>query len=91
MAPVLAVLVVAFLLDRLLLWCEGRGWINYRRKGLSRGGAVYHLLELQSIFHPGTQQVIEAKYQERKNHDESGGPPPEAERESDNDRGESQA
>jgi hypothetical protein len=62
-------------LDRVLLWVESRGWMNYRRHGLSRGAALYHMLELQAIFDPGIQQVIEAEYRERKEQDESGAPP----------------
>jgi hypothetical protein len=68
------VLAVLLLLDRLLLRVERKGWMNYRRRGLSRGAAVYHLMELHSIFDPGIQQVIEAEYQQRKEQDESGAP-----------------
>ncbi len=69
--------VVALLvLDRLLLAMEARGWINYRRNGLSRGGAMYHTLQLSAIFHPGMEHSIEAKYEEREAQDESGDPPP---------------
>jgi hypothetical protein len=72
----LVVIVVAVLLvDRLLLRVERAGWINYRRRGLSRGGATYHMLELQSVFNPGTQEVIEVKYGQEKETDESGAPP----------------
>lgn len=62
-------------LDRILLWIEARGWINYRRTGLSRGGATYHALELQSIFNPSTREVMEVKYGEEEEVDESGAPP----------------
>ena len=58
----IVIVAVALLVDRLLLWVERAGWINYRRQGLSRGGATYHMLELQSVFNPGTEQVIEVKY-----------------------------
>ncbi len=69
-----AIVVAAVVLDRLLLWCEARGWINYRRNGLSRTGPLYHALDLHSIFDPGIQQVTEIQYQERKEQDESGDP-----------------
>ena len=62
-------------LDRVLLWAEARGWINYRRRGLSRGGATYHALELQSIFNPSTREVMEVKYGEQEEVNESGAPP----------------
>jgi hypothetical protein len=69
--------VVLFVLDRMLLWCEDRGWLNYRRHGLSRGGATYHALELQSFFNPSTREVMEVKYEQREEQDESGAPPAE--------------
>lgn len=62
-------------LDRLLLRLEDRGWINYRRTGWSRGAVAYHMLELQTILDPGTQQVIEIRYEQREQEDESGSPP----------------
>ena len=70
-----AVLLGAFILDRLLLWAEQRQWINYRRHGLSRGAAQYHVLELSSIFDPGKQQMLEIQYAEEKEQDDSGAPP----------------
>lgn len=69
------VLGALLVLDRLLLLIERKGWINYRRNGLSRGGASYHTLQLSSIFNPGMQAVIEAKYEEEEQQDESGDPP----------------
>jgi hypothetical protein len=68
------VLACVLVLDRGLLRMESRGWINYRTNGLSRGAATYHALELQSIYHPGTRQVIEIRYQQRKLQDDSGEP-----------------
>jgi hypothetical protein len=71
----LAGVVLLGVLDRVLLWLEARGWINYRRRGLGRGGATYHALELQSMFNPGAREVMEAKYGEEEEEDESGAPP----------------
>lgn len=68
-------LAAAVILDRLLLRLEAAGWINYRRRGLSRGASTYHLLELTSIFNPGTREVIEVKYGQEQEADESGAPP----------------
>ena len=69
-------LVAGVLLDRLLLRAEARGWINYRRRGLSRGGAAYHTLTLHSIFHPGAEHLQEVRYQQVEERDDSGDPPP---------------
>lgn len=69
-----AVLVLAAA-DRFLLWCESRSWINYRRKGFSRGAALYHIFELHSIFDPGMENTMEVRYEERQEEDDSGAPP----------------
>lgn len=71
----IGVLAIVVLVDRVLLWLESKGWINYRRNKLSRGGALYHTLELHSIFDPGMRDVIEVKYAEEQQEDESGAPP----------------
>jgi hypothetical protein len=76
-SPLKGILITAVLLigDRILLVFESRGWLNYRRVGLSRGAATYHTLKLSSAFDPGFQEVIEAKYAVDKHEDDSGGPP----------------
>lgn len=71
----LAVLALIVALDRALLWFEANGWINYRRRGLSRGGASYHMLQLHSIFEPGMREVMEVKVAQEQEEDESGAPP----------------
>lgn len=73
---VLAGLVVIALLDRVLLHLEARGWINYRRRGLSRSGAAFHALTLHSIFHPNAERLQEVRYHEAEERDDSGDPPP---------------
>jgi hypothetical protein len=72
---VLVGLVLLLLLDRLLLNFEARGWINYRRRGLSRGGAAYHALTLHSIFNPSARHLQTAVYEEVAERDDSGDPP----------------
>lgn len=72
---VLVAILATVALDRLLLSAERRGWINYRRRGLSRPGAAYHALTLQSIFQPGAEQLQEVQYTEIEEADESGDPP----------------
>ena len=75
---VLSLAGAGFVVDRLLLACEARGWINYRRKGLLRGGASYHSLSLQSIFDPGAENLQIARYEQVEERDDSGDPPPPA-------------
>jgi hypothetical protein len=71
----LALIAALALVDRLLLWMEEKGWLYYRRTRGRGGGAIYHMMETHSTFDPGIQEVIEAKYHEEKNQDESGDPP----------------
>jgi len=70
-----AIVVALLVLDRILLRAEARGWINYRKVGLSRGGASYPTLQLSSIFEPGFGEIMEVKYADEKAQDDSGGPP----------------
>lgn len=72
---VLLVAAGALILDRLLLIAEAKGWINYRRKGLSRGAAAYHAVELATIFNPSMEPVMEVRYAEERDQDDSGAPP----------------
>jgi len=68
-------LMLAFILDRALLWVESMGWINYRRRGFIRGGASYHALEMQSVFDPGAKELQQARFQNLEERDDSGDPP----------------
>lgn len=73
-----AVVAIAGLvvLDRLLLAAEARGWINYRRRGLSMGAAGYHAGQLASTFTPGVGHLHDAAVEEaREEADEAGTPP----------------
>ena len=63
------------LLDRLLLWAEARDWINFRRRGFIRGGAIYHALEMQSVFDPGAKELQQARFENIEERDDSGDPP----------------
>lgn len=72
---IVAIAVVALLvLDRLLLAAEARGWVNYRRSGLSRGAATYHILEMSSAFDPSFKEVQEAQVEDHEEQDETGDP-----------------
>jgi len=67
--------IVFFLLDRILLKMESRGWIYYRRKkpaGSSLGNAF---LEIQSLLEPSKKALVEIKKEEKKEQADSGDPP----------------
>lgn len=72
-----------FLVDRLFLWLETRGWLYYRRTRKRGGGSVYHALELHSVFDPSVQEIIEVKYGEEQEQDQSGDPPVPGDKEED--------
>ncbi|MCL4232899.1 MAG: hypothetical protein KJ042_00090 [Deltaproteobacteria bacterium] len=72
---VIAVLGAAFVLDRLLLAAEARGWIYWRKKKASPGTAALAMLELESIVSPAKRHVIEQKRQEHAEEDDEGDPP----------------
>lgn len=67
--------VAIFAVDRLLLWMEAKGWLYYRRNKPRGGAATYHMMQIHSIYDPGIQEVIEVKYGEEQEEDESGDPP----------------
>ncbi|MFC1660463.1 hypothetical protein ACFL3S_03205 [Gemmatimonadota bacterium] len=73
-----------FVLDRLLLWMESRGWIFYRRIKGGRGAATYHLLEWTSVLDPTMRQVQVESVKEERQEDEAGDPPGEDEGGSEN-------
>ena len=67
-------LVALFLLDRLLLRLEHKGWIFYRRTKGPRGGATYHVREMASVFDPGIKYLQEEIVEDEEEQDESGDP-----------------
>lgn len=70
-----AIGLAVLMLDRLLLWMESRNWIFYRRSKGGPRGAIYHALEMHSIFDPGIKHVHEIQVKEEEEEDESGDPP----------------
>ena len=75
----LGFLAVLFILDRLLLGMESRGWIYWRRTKMRRsGGAGNAMQELQGFFQPGQKHIVEARREAHEEQDENGdGHPPE--------------
>ena len=60
--PLLAVLGVAiWIVDRILLSCELRGWITYRRMPRVRHGYGNAVLGLDALLQPERRHVIELK------------------------------
>jgi hypothetical protein len=71
---VAAFVAAAFLIDRILLWMERRGWIFYRTIRPDSRNVGPAFLEVQSLFEPGVRHVLEEKMQQREEEDDEGGP-----------------
>jgi hypothetical protein len=77
-----------YVLHRLALWAEGRGWVYYSRRKPSRTALGNAFLEAQAIVEPGKRLVLEARREEPRAEDASGEPPePTGGREGDGDGG----
>ena len=76
---VLAGLVLAgFLMDRLLLWMEWRGWIDYRRTypgRMNHGQIGPAVLTIQGLLEPEKRHAAEEQSALRTERDGEGGPP----------------
>ena len=72
---ILLSIAVLFMLDRLLLRLEAGGWIFYRKTKGKRGGAMFHTLEMQSVFDPGARHAQQVIVEEEEEEDDSGDPP----------------
>lgn len=68
------ILVLGYLLHRLALWAEGRGWIYYKNKG--RPGGV-GLGLIGQIYQPSIEHVVDEQQSERMraDQDDSGDAP----------------
>jgi hypothetical protein len=61
----LGAVVLAAVLDRVALWAEARGWIYWRRRRASGGGAGAVLGEVLNLFQPTRQHVVEEQERQR--------------------------
>ena len=64
MKIILGILCALFLLDRLGLWLEHKGWLYYRRRKPESGILGNTLQELNTLLVPSSRHVIEAKQNE---------------------------
>jgi|CXWL01.1.fsa_nt_gi hypothetical protein len=72
---VIASCVLLWLLDRLLLAAEARGWVFYRRRRASRSALGNAFLEVQRLLEPAQEHALEVRRAEPGESAESGDPP----------------
>lgn len=76
-----AILVIGFalyLLDRMLLWMEHRGWIYWRKTKRATGPGVGNaLLEIQTLMEPSARHVLEYRHEVKDESPEPADPPSE--------------
>ncbi len=64
-----------YLLHRLALWAEGRGWIYYRKHQGSSGALGNALLEVQGVLEPSKRHILEERVKKGPAIQESGDKP----------------
>jgi hypothetical protein len=67
---------VLYVLDRLLLAAEARGWIYWRRRKASPGTRAGAVMELHALLEPDRKHTAEALREVRHEEDDEGGPGP---------------
>lgn len=72
---IIGVAIALFLVDRLALWAEDRGWIYWRRKKAQSGAVSSILMELNVVTNPSAQHVVEAKESKKPEERDNGDPP----------------
>lgn len=70
-----SIAVGLYLLHRLALWAESRGYIYYIKTEPSRGTLGNAFVRSQSLLEPGKRAMVEAMSEEQREQDESGAPP----------------
>ena len=77
---VAGVCVILYLMHRLALWLESRGWLYYLNSKPSPSSAGNAMLELQSLAEPLKKHILEIKREEQVEEEESGDPPEKTDR-----------
>jgi len=67
---------VLYVLDRLLLAAEARGWIYWRRRKASPGTRAGALMELHALLEPDRKHTAEVLREVSHEEDDEGGPGP---------------
>lgn len=73
-AIIVGIVVGLWLIDRMFLAFEDRGWIYWRKKKASAGTVGNALLELQSIMEPSKKEIVKQMHYKKLEIDEKGEP-----------------
>jgi hypothetical protein len=73
----LCVALVLFLLHRIALWMESKGWIYWTRSSGVSTRAGNAMLEVQKILEPPKSHILELKRDTRPSRDDQGDTPDE--------------
>ena len=71
-AIAIVVALAFFVLDRLLLAAERRGWVYWRKRKSSPGTTAAAMMEIHSMIEPGRAHVAEAIRAEETEQDDEG-------------------
>ena len=72
---VIGVVAAMYVLHRLGLWMEDRGWIYYRKKHGSSGTLSSAFLEVEALLEPTKRHVIEIKRRDESEQYDADDPP----------------
>jgi hypothetical protein len=61
---VLALIGLLYVLHRVALWAEGRGWVYYLNSKPSNSALGNAFLEIQSMIEPDKRQLVELRHRE---------------------------
>ena len=61
LVTVLGIGIGLYVIDRLGLWLEAKGWLYYRKYKAPSGFITSTLLEMQNIVNPSVRHIIEIK------------------------------
>jgi hypothetical protein len=69
------VCISIYLLHRLFLWMESRGWIYYKNRRASPATRANAALEVTSLLEPQKRHVLKIQQEERQEEDGESEPP----------------
>ena len=72
---ILALIGLLYVLHRVALWAERRGWVYYLNSKPSSSTLGNAFLEIQSMIEPEKRPLVEARKEETVEEDEQGDPP----------------